>query len=365
VIELTAHIFPYSNAGYNLSFTLEGEILQKLQSIMPKKQAQELFVKLCTPVEPTLLVRYRHDIRKIIDEVAELKTVTSQADLMQILQTNTRFKEMILNLERRYYFLTAINADARTAESMLPDILAEIIHPADDEDIEIPAIVAEEIYVIKNIMYFKDECSTYLIPYICFALRKQWDKLADVVGLTYTDMHQLTPAEVFELAHTPRNVKALVSERRAATLIIHEAYKSMAVQQGREAEDTYAAMQAAMPKIEVTDVTEFQGKVGCSGNGVGKVQIIRTSDEIKSFQEGNVLVAVYTAPEFVPAMQKAVAIITDTGGITSHAAIVARELRKPCVVGTKIATHVLKDGDVVEVDADKGIVRKIEADGND
>ena len=64
-----------------------------------------------------------------------------------------------------------------------------------------------------------------------------------------------------------------------------------------------------------------------------------------------------TRPEFMPALKKAAAIITDEGGITCHAAIVARELKKPCIIGTKIATKVLKDGMMVEVDADKGVVK--------
>jgi pyruvate,water dikinase len=75
--------------------------------------------------------------------------------------------------------------------------------------------------------------------------------------------------------------------------------------------------------------------------------------------EGNVMVAHTTFPSLVPAMKKASAIITDDGGITCHAAIVARELKTPCVVGTKIATKILKDGDMVEVNADKGIVKVI------
>ncbi len=62
-----------------------------------------------------------------------------------------------------------------------------------------------------------------------------------------------------------------------------------------------------------------------------------------------------TDPDFLPAMKKASAIITDEGGITCHAAIVSRELKIPCIIGTRIATKVLKDGDLVEVDANKGI----------
>jgi pyruvate,water dikinase len=58
-------------------------------------------------------------------------------------------------------------------------------------------------------------------------------------------------------------------------------------------------------------------------------------------------------------MMRAAAFVTDIGGITSHAAIVSREMGKPCVIGTKMATKVLKDGDLIEVDATKGVVRKI------
>jgi len=64
-----------------------------------------------------------------------------------------------------------------------------------------------------------------------------------------------------------------------------------------------------------------------------------------------------THPEFLPMMRKAVAFVTDEGGITCHAAIVAREMKRPCIIGTKNATKVLKDGDMVEVDAEKGIVK--------
>lgn len=90
----------------------------------------------------------------------------------------------------------------------------------------------------------------------------------------------------------------------------------------------------------------------------GMVQVILDTSEQK-FEEGNILVTTMTRPDFVPLMRKAKAIITDEGGITCHAAIISRELGIPCVIGTKIATKVLKDGDYVEVDTEKGIVRKI------
>ena len=74
-------------------------------------------------------------------------------------------------------------------------------------------------------------------------------------------------------------------------------------------------------------------------------------------QQGDILVSTATTPSIVPAMKKASAIVTDEGSLTCHAAIVSRELEITCVIGTKNASKILKDGMRVEVDADKGIVR--------
>ena len=81
--------------------------------------------------------------------------------------------------------------------------------------------------------------------------------------------------------------------------------------------------------------------------------------DIKNFRSGEVLVANTTHPDYVPAMKMAIAFVTNEGGIISHTAIIAREMKKPCLVGTKIATKILHDGDLVEVDADMGIVKII------
>jgi len=87
----------------------------------------------------------------------------------------------------------------------------------------------------------------------------------------------------------------------------------------------------------------------------GQVQIILDVNKQK-FKPGNILVTSMTRPEFVPLLRQAKAIITDEGGLTCHAAIVSRELGIPCVIGTKIATEVLKDGDYIEVNANHGVI---------
>ncbi len=99
-----------------------------------------------------------------------------------------------------------------------------------------------------------------------------------------------------------------------------------------------------------------QGLGASPGIGVGPVKIIKSAKEIKRMESGDILVTEMTTPDFVPAMKKAAAIVTDTGGMTSHAAIVSRELGVPCIVGTQEATKILKEGETVSIDGTHGIV---------
>jgi len=110
-------------------------------------------------------------------------------------------------------------------------------------------------------------------------------------------------------------------------------------------------------EVEIGNVKEIKGQTACMGKAKGKVRIIIRPSDMPKMKKGDILVSIATDPDIVTAMKKAAAIVTEQGGVTSHAAIVSRELGIPCVIGTKIATKVLKDGDLVEVNADKGIVK--------
>lgn len=102
----------------------------------------------------------------------------------------------------------------------------------------------------------------------------------------------------------------------------------------------------------------LKGIAASLGIASGSVKVIHSPNEIDKVSEGEVLVTEMTSPDYVPAMKRVKAIVTDTGGQTSHAAIVSRELGIPCVVGTGTATHVLQNSMVVSVDGAKGLVYK-------
>jgi len=107
-----------------------------------------------------------------------------------------------------------------------------------------------------------------------------------------------------------------------------------------------------------TGRTLVQGLGASPGLGAGRVRILKSPEEGRRLQAGEVLVASMTSPDWVPTMRRAAAIVTDRGGMTCHAAIVSRELHKPCVVGTRTATRKLRDGEAVTVDGTTGEVRE-------
>ncbi len=102
----------------------------------------------------------------------------------------------------------------------------------------------------------------------------------------------------------------------------------------------------------------LKGLPASPGFASGIVKIVHDPSELNKVKEGDILVTKMTNPDYVPAMRRAAAIVTDEGGLTCHAAIVSRELGIPCIVGTGNATQVLHEGEVITVDARKGVVYK-------
>lgn len=121
--------------------------------------------------------------------------------------------------------------------------------------------------------------------------------------------------------------------------------------------DTTKAAPGAAPSDGTLEII-LKGAAASLGLASGPVVILASPKEIDKVKKGDIMVTEMTTPDYVPAMKRAAGIITDTGGQTSHAAIVSRELGIPCVVGTGTATHVLKDGQIVSVDGAKGVVYK-------
>lgn len=165
-----------------------------------------------------------------------------------------------------------------------------------------------------------------------------------------------------EVAAPPEEV-VLANRKRHAILIAGEITATVALEQ-------YSALfrewifEGLGSSVLDSAVDSIVGKTAYPGIVQGRVRILRLRDHVDRVREGDILVSPMTTPDFLAAMARAAAFVTDEGGITCHAAIIAREMKKPCVVGTRNATAILRDSDWVEVDADAGIVRIISRDNS-
>ncbi len=235
--------------------------------------------------------------------------------------------------------------------------------------------IVEEVYNKKDIdqndkKYYKSLIFKY--GKLRLDIKKEWlkaerkaeilkNRLAKLLSLNLEELEYLFIGEIKELIESKdvKRFKKLIKERR---------YCIFGIIKGREILITVNSRVKELgnnlePKVKKEK--EIIGKVANKGMARGKVKIIPqlNYDEMMKkanlFLKGEILVAGMTQPDIMFACRKAKAIITDEGGITSHAAIISRELNIPCIIGAKIATKVLHDGDLVEVDANKGIVKII------
>ncbi len=165
----------------------------------------------------------------------------------------------------------------------------------------------------------------------------------------------LSEAEVLELANLGLNIEKHYNSPQDTEWAI-EAGKVYMVQSRPITTLIKAKEEEATAHVEEESKELIRGLGASPGRGSGLVRVLQSPDRDNGFESGDVLVAEMTTPDWVPLMKKASAIVTDGGGMTCHAAIVSREMGLPCVVGTRDATKVLKDGMLVTVDGTHGVV---------
>ncbi|HLD61859.1 MAG TPA: PEP-utilizing enzyme [Patescibacteria group bacterium] len=183
-------------------------------------------------------------------------------------------------------------------------------------------------------------------------------KYARRFGLTYEEIACTTKEELLEML-SGRSVieKEELIRRSEAELYLH--YEG--------GDYIWWGKEAVQKKIEIFGATNFdeivklKGEIGSIGKVRGKAFVFYWSDNISKkvhrMPIGSILVAPQTHPTYMPAIRLAAGLVCDEGGVTGHAAIVSRELNKPCVIGVHIGTKVIKTGDEIEIDGDRGIVK--------
>jgi len=180
-------------------------------------------------------------------------------------------------------------------------------------------------------------------------------EVARRIGLSYQDALYCSIDELLVALSSQRPITLHELNRRKAGMAYVMVERELQCFFGEDA--IRLADEAGIREENVLPVGALAGAIANMGIVRGVVKVVHDISELGKVEEGDILVASMTIPEFVPAMEKAAAFVTDEGGITCHAAIVSRELDIPCIIGVDIATRTLHDGDFVEVDANHGIVR--------
>ena len=193
---------------------------------------------------------------------------------------------------------------------------------------------------------------------LAYTLRPFLTKLATTHGITYDDIIFLTTTEIGNLYQGKelKNMSEIIRARQQGfgLLKMNAQNNGLLVPTGEhlyKLEKHFGLLKKYQSKTEIT------GTIGNKGLVQGTVALVfKPSDQTK-VKPSMIMVSPETTPNFLPAMVRAAAFVTDQGGITSHAAIIAREMNKPCIIATQNATKFLRDGDRVEVDAYTGVVR--------
>lgn len=176
------------------------------------------------------------------------------------------------------------------------------------------------------------------------------------------DVVHMTPAEVRATAVELPNLdrRGLIAERRAEMARYADVDPPDSVGAVGDRPKGSSGLSAAASRRVARDGI-LTGTPGSSGVARGRARVIRTLADAGRLEAGEVLVAPTTSQPWMPLFAAAAALVTDTGGVLSHTAVVAREYHLPAVVGVAGATRALRDGMMVEVDGDRGLVRIVDA----
>jgi phosphoenolpyruvate synthase/pyruvate phosphate dikinase len=309
---------------------------------------------------PEIIPVFNTPLNEQHKEVVELKKEIAGRSLSEI-KNDSNLYTRLEDHAKRYAWIEIANFEG---ESLTVERLYEqIIHTKDEhapktkETYSISENLTFHAWCLSQCGYIRQAGAEYFFmlsekvqPYLK-AIAKKFD-------LTYAEFLLQRDVEIIEALKGNLSAKDLKENavRRKDMNFVVFADMGNEVLFTEEPGDIEILKQKMIPQA-AKGSKEIKGQTGNKGKYTGTARIIMNTHDFAKMQAGDVLVSTMTTPDFVVLMHKAGAIVTDIGGMLCHAAIVSREINKPCVIGTKFATQILKDGMTVEVDAKKGIVK--------
>lgn len=351
---------------------LEEHIQKVLVKAVPESQVREIFLTLATPTDLSTIMLERLDWLEIIkfhnknpDKISELNSRIDEHF----------FKYHLLpygdggNPWTRDYFDHKFLEDKKLELDIVEKEINSILefgpktrgHKASViKEHKISEEIANICELLARLAHLRLEMRVSgFMPAFYYKEVVLLNELADRLNYPREKIRFATPDEIFGLLEGRKFDKDILEDREEAFLV-HLNEGEINLYSSERARDQFKRLTSI---DDYSQKTEVKGSVAMKGKVTGKVVVFLWGDDIneklKLFGDSTILVAGQTRPQLMPLINKSKAIVTDEGGITSHAAIVSRELKIPCIIGTKIATKVFRDGDEIEVDANSGMVRLI------
>ncbi|MFH1750057.1 MAG: PEP-utilizing enzyme [Candidatus Micrarchaeota archaeon] len=318
------------------------------------------------PSKPTMLMRQEREAREFADyirniDLPHIRLNDNPSKIMGVLNQNHSKLAGKINAHLKEFEWMGTHhcwGEPLTMERLFTQIKESAQSNERKDDLKkLPKRLAWLIRWLNELGYWRQYCAeTSDVGF--FKAMALLRKAGKELGLKYDEIIWLSDREILKGLYTGSVPSKKEIRKRERGFGYAETIEEELVFTGKLLKKL---VEIHVPKTNAS-VKEFAGTIGSRGFAVGKAFVASTPQEAASMKKGQILVVPQTTPDYVVIMKRAAAIVTDEGGITCHAAIISRELKIPCIVGSKAATRVLKTGDMVEVDAEKGIVRKLQAD---
>ncbi|MBI5221644.1 MAG: hypothetical protein HY979_02470 [Candidatus Magasanikbacteria bacterium] len=336
----------------DLLATSRKAIEKLLENAGDAKKDYEQVIKIITPLNIYVWIAhsseaYYHDVisKAASAFVAKDKLETFIGDIsfpirknsLALMEDDIRAGESATVLHKKYAWIKA-RGGFRAGYTLkeIKDIQKEILSKPKEKrhEVDVPPALQEVVREVQELVYLRT-LRTDALWELYYLAQPIFDRGAKAFGVS--SVKDYIPEELLKGKLNPRPNSYAVLKNHDIIIVTDPIIK--------------------LKNSEVAN--SVRGVVAYRGVARGPVKIVFTPQEISKVQVGDILVTNMTIPSYVSAMHKAAAFVTNEGGITCHAAILARELKKPCITGTKIATQIFKDGEMVEVDANQGIIKKL------
>ena len=385
--EYTHGAFGIGHLIESLSLTTDVMMKDMLLKALAKKELKnkftEYFTVLTQPIRRFFLTDYNHSLNRLValirkdKKLLEVFTKSNLKNIEKNLAGKKGVNKAVENHLKRFFWIRS-NFKEGTKLSK-NDVMTELKNVVTGKDrlevtplkqfgenlekknelirkLRLPKKLVDLIRITDVVTYWQDDRKANIITG-CLGIDMFLKEIGKRSNISHANMRYIMLHET-----TLENLKKFdnkkLAKRRKSCIVFYDFNKEQFVEiyEGRECDEYKRKL---IKHEDGKEHKELSGICASMGKVIANVMICKTIKELSRFEKGRVLVTSMTRPEFVPAMKKAAAIVTDEGGLTCHAAVISRELGVPCVIGTKVATKVLKNGDLVEVNANHALVNVI------